>query len=70
LVSPTSRRSATRPRIGLAGLRIAPKRPTEVRHLSTCQSHRDITRVVYRWIEMPLVHFVIGYDVSSNPCRL
>jgi uronate dehydrogenase len=58
--------------IGVACLRIGTcrERPTEVRHLSTWQSHRDITQLVYRCIEAPLLHFVIAYGVSNNPRSL
>jgi uronate dehydrogenase len=58
--------------IGVACLRIGTcrERPTEVRHLSTWQSHRDIAQLVYRCIEAPLLHFVIAYGVSNNPRSL
>jgi uronate dehydrogenase len=58
--------------IGVACLRIGTcrDRPTETRHLSTWQSHRDITQLVYRCIEAPLLHFIIAYGVSNNPRSL
>jgi len=55
--------------IGVACLRIGTcrERPVEIRHLSTWQSHRDITQLIYRCIEAPHLHFIIAYGVSNNP---
>jgi uronate dehydrogenase len=58
--------------MGVACLRIGTcrERPTEVRHLATWQSHRDITQLIYRCIEAPQLHFIIAYGVSNNPRSL
>jgi uronate dehydrogenase len=58
--------------IGVACLRIGTcrERPTEVRHLSTWQSHRDIIQLVHRCIDAPRLHFIIAYGVSNNPRSL
>jgi uronate dehydrogenase len=58
--------------IGVACLRIGTcrERPTELRHLSTWQSHRDIIQLVHRCIAAPRLHFIIAYGVSNNPRSL
>jgi uronate dehydrogenase len=58
--------------IGVACLRIGTcrERPTELRHLSTWQSHRDIIQLVHRCIDAPRLHFIIAYGVSNNPRSL